>query len=117
MSNHMTVLMTAPNEEEGGAIAKKIVEEGLCACVNIIPQVRSIYRWEGKVFDESEVMMVAKTSSSLAPVLVKRVKELHSYDVPEVICLPITTGNGDYLDWIDDSVETLGPVGESDTEL
>lgn len=114
MSNHMTVFITAPNEEEGAAIAKKLVEERLCACVNIIPRIRSIYRWEGKICDESEVMMMAKTAASLAPVLVKRVKELHSYDVPEVICLPITTGSGDYLDWIDSSVDI--DAGGSDTE-
>ncbi|MDH3975060.1 MAG: divalent-cation tolerance protein CutA [Deltaproteobacteria bacterium] len=116
MPKHMTVFMTAPNEEEGAAIAKKLVEESLCACVNIIPKVRSVYRWEGKVFDESEVMMVAKTASSLAPMLVKRVKELHSYDVPEVICIPIATGSGDYLDWIDASVDG-GAAGERDREI
>ena len=116
MSKHMAVFITAPNEEEGALLARTLVEERLCACVNIIPGIRSIYRWEGSICDESEVMMVAKTASSLAPVLVKRVKELHSYHVPEVICLPITTGSGDYLDWIDDSVD-IGVSGESDTEI
>ena len=116
MSKHMVLLITAPSEEEAASLANILVNERLCACVNIIPGVRSIYRWEGKVCDEREVMMVAKTASSLAPVLVKRVKELHSYDVPEVICLPITTGSGDYLDWIDDCV-LMGGAGGSDTEI
>ncbi len=110
MSRHFSVFITAPNEEEAGKIAKILVEERLCACVNIIPGIRSIYRWQGKVFDENEVMMIAKTSSAMAPVLVKRVKELHSYEVPEIICLPISTGSGDYLDWIDDSVDS--PSGD-----
>lgn len=105
MTKHMTIFMTAPNEEEGAKIAKALVEERLCACVNIIPKIRSIYRWEGKVWDEQEVMMIAKSESALAPAIVARVKELHSYDVPEIICLPIDTGSGDYLDWIGDSVD------------
>ena len=111
MSRHFSVFITAPNEEEAGQIAKILVGESLCACVNIIPGIRSIYRWQGKICDEEEVMMIAKTSSVMAPVLVKRVKELHSYEVPEIICLPITTGSGDYLDWIDESVDLLSEDG------
>ncbi len=112
MSRHMTVFITAPNEEEGARLAKTLVDERLAACVNIIPNVRSIYRWEGKVCDEVEVMLVAKTGKPLAAALVNRVKELHSYDVPEVICLPIETGSGDYLDWIDGSIDLPGDAEE-----
>lgn len=106
MSKHMVVLMTAPSEEEGAKLARTLVAERLCACVNIMPKVRSIYRWEGAICDEPEVMMIAKSTSSMAASIVKRVKELHSYDVPEIICLPIATGSGEYLDWIDDSLKT-----------
>ena len=106
MIKHMVVFITAPNEEEGAGLARALVEESLCACVNIMPKVRSIYRWEGKVCDEPEVMMIAKTSSDMAAALVNRVRELHSYDLPEVICLPVATGSGEYLDWIDDSLKT-----------
>ena len=116
MSRHFTVFITAPNEDEAASIARALVEERLCACVNIIPRIRSIYRWEGKIFDEPEVMMIAKTSSAMAPALVNRVKELHSYKVPEIICLPISTGSGDYLDWIDASVETPSDA-DSEGEL
>ena len=105
MSRHFSVFITAPTEKEAVEISKTLVEERLCACVSILPGIRSIYRWEGKVCDEREVMLIAKTASSMAPILVKRVKELHSYDVPEIICLPITTGSGEYLDWIDDSID------------
>jgi len=116
MTKHMTVLMTAPNEEEAAKIANTLVAEKLCACVNIIPRIRSIYRWEGKIWDEQEVMMVAKTESSLAPAIVSRVKALHSYDVPEIICLPIDTGSGDYLNWIEDSVD-IPTEAEEEGEL
>ena len=105
MSKHMVVFITAPNEEEGAKLARTLVEERLCACVNIMPKVRSIYRWEGDICDEPEVMLIAKTASSMAASIVKRVKELHSYDVPEIICLPVATGSGEYLDWIDASLE------------
>ena len=105
MTDHMAVFMTAANEEDAATIAKALVEEKLCACVNIIPKIRSIYRWEGKVCDDEEVMLIAKSASTLAPVIVERVKVLHSYDLPEIICIPIATGSGDYLNWIDQSVE------------
>ncbi len=116
MTKHITVIMTAPNEEEGASIAKTLVEEKLLACVNIIPKIRSIYRWEGKICDEAEVMLIGKTGSMLAAAVVKRVKELHSYDVPEVICLPITTGSGDYLHWIEESV-SIPTEAEEEGEL
>ncbi|MBE9535898.1 MAG: divalent-cation tolerance protein CutA [Proteobacteria bacterium] len=105
MTKHVTVFMTAPDEGEAGSIAKKLVEERLCACVNIVPKVRSIYRWQGEICDEPEVMMIAKTEATLSAALVSRVKELHSYEVPEIICLPIQTGSGEYLDWIAASVD------------
>ena len=106
MSKHMVVFITAPSEEEGAKLARTLVEERLCACVNIMPKVRSIYRWEGEICDEPEVMMIAKSAMTMAPALVKRVKKLHSYDVPEIICLPIATGSGEYLEWIDASLKT-----------
>ncbi len=106
MSKHMVVFITAPSEEEGAKLARALVEERLCACVNIMPKVRSIYRWEGEICDEPEVMMIAKTATTMAASIVKRVKELHSYDLPEIICLPVVTGSGEYLDWIDDSLKT-----------
>jgi periplasmic divalent cation tolerance protein len=98
----IAVFMTAPNEEDASVIAKALVEERLAACVNIIKGVRSVYRWEGKIEDDQEVFMVAKTERSLFESLEKRVRELHSYSVPEVIALPIVEGLKDYLNWIGD---------------
>ena len=103
MSDYIAVLVTAPSEEEAATIAKAIVGERLAACANIIRNVRSIYRWEGKVQDDPEVLMVIKTSSELFGRLEARVRELHSYEVPEVIALDITKGSEPYLGWIGQS--------------
>lgn len=105
MTDNIAVFMTAANEDEATNIAKTLVEERLCACVNIVPKIRSIYRWEGKICDDQEVMLIAKSTSSLAPAIVERVKALHSYDTPEVICLPVASGSNDYLGWINQSVK------------
>jgi periplasmic divalent cation tolerance protein len=94
------VLMTAPKEEEAARIAKALVENKLAGCVNIIRNVRSIYRWQGKIEDDKEVLLVAKTRNSLFKRLAKKVKELHSYAVPEIIALPVVGGETDYLKWL-----------------
>ena len=96
----ITVFITAPNEEEASKISRTIVEERLAACVNIIRSVRSIYRWQGRVEDESEVLMIVKTKRTLFVRLQERVKELHSYEIPEIIGLPVIEGSKDYLDWL-----------------
>jgi periplasmic divalent cation tolerance protein len=103
--NEITVFITAPNEEEAAKIASSIVEEKLAACVNIINSIRSIYRWQGRVEDDSEVLMIAKTRGALFDSLKKRVIELHSYDIPEIIALPIVDGSEEYLNWIKASTE------------
>ena len=104
-TEYITVLITAPNEEEAAKISRTIVEESLAACVNIIRSVRSIYRWQGSVEDESEVLMIAKTKRTLFDRLQGRVKELHSYEVPEIIGLPVIEGSKDYLDWLGQETE------------
>ncbi len=100
MSDFIAVLVTAPNEDEAAEIATTIVGERLAACANIIRNVRSIYRWEGEVQDDPEVLMVIKTRSVLFDKLEARVRELHSYEVPEIIALDITRGSEPYLGWI-----------------
>jgi periplasmic divalent cation tolerance protein len=97
----LIVLMTAPNEE-AVKIASALVEERLAACVNIIKDIRSIYRWEGKVEDDSEALMVAKTTEELFGRLSTRVKELHPYSVPEVIAAPVVQGLKEYVEWIEE---------------
>jgi periplasmic divalent cation tolerance protein len=104
-TEYITVLITAPNEEEAAKISRTIVEESLVACVNIIRSVRSIYRWQGRVEDESEVLMIAKTKRALFDRLKGRIKELHSYEVPEIIGLPVIEGCKQYLDWLSQETE------------
>jgi len=99
-TEYITVFITAPTEEEAAGIGHTIVEERLAACVNIIRTVRSIYRWQGAVEDEQEVLMIVKTKKSLFKRLQARVKELHSYAVPEIIGLPVIEGSKEYLDWL-----------------
>lgn len=94
------VLITAPDADVGAALAGALVEEGLAACVNLVPGVRSIYRWEGAVQDDTEVLLIAKTREALLPALTARVEALHPYDVPEVIALPIAGGSAAYLAWL-----------------
>lgn len=104
-SQSIVVLITAPSAEKAAELGRAIVEERLAACANIVPGVRSIYRWEGKVCDDAEVLMVVKTQQALFDRLEARVKALHPYDCPEIIALPIVRGHAPYLQWIADSVE------------
>jgi periplasmic divalent cation tolerance protein len=94
------VLMTAPSEEVAATIARSLVEEGLIACANLVPQVRSLYRWEGKVCDEREVLVVMKLAAERYPALEARISALHPYTVPEVLRLDVTAGFPPYLGWL-----------------
>lgn len=100
MTDALVVLITAETEEEAVTMAKALVEERLAACVNIVKQIRSVYRWQGRIADEQEVLMIAKTRKGLFADLVRRIQELHSYTVPEVIALPIVDGFEEYLAWL-----------------
>ena len=102
--NEIVVFITASNEDEAAKIAKALVEARLAACVNIIRNIRSIYSWQGKIEDDSEVLMIAKTQKRLFNALSAKVKELHSYTTPEIIALPIIEGSEDYLKWLGDTV-------------
>ncbi len=99
------VLITAPKEEEALVMAKAVVESKLAACVNLVRNIRSIYRWQGAIEDDSETLMVVKTRTSLLAALTEKVKELHSYDVPEVIALPIIGGSQEYIQWLNESTQ------------
>ncbi len=100
---YAVVLVTAGNVEEARKIAESIVSQNLAACCNIVPQIESIYRWEGKIEKDAETLMIIKTRKSHEKKLIDKIKELHSYDVPEIIFLPIEGGNTDYLKWIGES--------------
>ncbi|OIP35729.1 MAG: cytochrome C biogenesis protein CcdA [Deltaproteobacteria bacterium CG2_30_43_15] len=98
---YITILITASSEEEAGRIGKTLVEEKLVSCANIIPKIRSIFSWKGEICDEDEVLMILKSKESLFRQIEDRVKTLHSYEVPEIIALPIHSGSEDYLRWIE----------------
>ena len=101
---HSVVFITSRREEAEG-IARALLEKRKAACVNIIPEVNSLFWWEGKLETESESLLVVKTKTTALPEVIKLVKSMHSYEVPEIIALPITGGNSDYLDWISQMVE------------
>jgi len=94
------VLCTVPNEEVGLGLAKTLVNEKRVACVNIVPAIRSIYRWKGAICDDSELLLVMKTVQSQVEELSQRVTELHPYETPELIALPIVGGLDAYLGWV-----------------
>ncbi len=98
--DEIVVFITTSSENEAAKIAVALVEARLAGCVNIIRNIRSIYSWQGKIEDEIEVLMVVKTRKHLFDALMKKVKELHSYTVPEIITLPIVDGSEDYLKWL-----------------
>lgn len=100
----IVVLVTAPSAEEAGKLARALVEKGLAACGNILPGVRSIYRWEGKLCDDGEVLLVLKSTHERFDALRARVVDLHPYDVPEVLRLDVADGHAPYLDWVRQSV-------------
>ncbi len=99
----IVVLITAPSEDEAARIAQTLVGKNLAACVNILKDIRSIYRWKGAVCDESECLMVVKTTLENFGPIEKLVREMHSYEVPEIIALPITHGSKPYLDWLSEN--------------
>lgn len=103
-TDSIVAFVTAPGAEKASEIARTLVEEGLAACGNVVPGLRSIYRWEGRIFDEPEALLILKTQSSRFEALRARVLSLHPYECPEVIALPIEAGHPAYLAWIAQSV-------------
>lgn len=99
----VVLLYTAATADEAARIGRALVEERLAACVNILPGVRSIYRWKGKVRDAPEALGIAKTSRGKAEAAIARIRALHSYAVPEMLVLDVVSGNPDYLGWIAES--------------
>ena len=93
-------LVTVPTIEEAKTIADKLVSERLAACVNIVRNIISTYRWKGEVEVDEEQLLIIKTSETKVDFLVKRINEIHSYEVPECIGFPIVKGSNKYLDWI-----------------
>ena len=104
MTDKRLVLTTAGSEEEARKIAHALVDRKLAACVNIVPQIESVYRWQGKVESAREWLLLIKTSAEKFSAVRDALCELHSYDLPECIAIAIEDGSPDYLQWIADSV-------------
>jgi periplasmic divalent cation tolerance protein len=100
MADEVIVLITASSKEEAVNIGTALVDEHLGACVNIVPDVFSVFFWEGKTQDARETLLIVKSRLSLMDKIIARVKTLHSYSVPEVIALPVIAGSQEYLDWV-----------------
>ena len=101
--DYVIVLTTIPADADGPAFGRTLVEERLAACVNLLPVMESVYRWEGRVEHESERQVVIKTARERVVALWERVREMHPYEVPEFVVLPIVDGNDAYLRWMGES--------------
>jgi periplasmic divalent cation tolerance protein len=101
MTDKIVVLSTCDSEEQAARLARHLVEQRLAACVNILPQVRSFFRWNEKVEDSGEWMLAIKSRRDLFPALRAEIAKMHSYDVPEIIALPVVEGSEAYLGWLE----------------
>ena len=99
------VYITAKNKAEARKIGRELVKERLVACVNIIEGMNSLYWWEGKIQDDQETILIAKTKESLVKELIEKVKSLHSYNCPCIVSLPVLDGNPDYLNWLNNQTK------------
>jgi periplasmic divalent cation tolerance protein len=106
MTDKRIVLSTAGSEDEARKIARHLVERQLAACVNIVPQIESIYRWQGKVESSREWLLLIKTTATRFEAVRDTIRELHSYDLPECIAVAIEDGSPEYLRWLAASVES-----------
>jgi periplasmic divalent cation tolerance protein len=103
-SDAIIVFMTASSRDEAHCIADALVEKQLAACVQILPEMQSVFRWQGKVERVREVLLTAKTTAERFAELEREVKALHSYDTPEIVAIPLSDGSKPYLDWLRDNV-------------
>ena len=102
--SYSVIFITASNAAEAGNIAASLVKEKLAACANVVGGVSSTYWWKGNIETADEVLVIAKSKTALVEKIIERVRQLHSYEVPEIIALPIESGNKAYLQWIEESV-------------
>ena len=105
MSEHCVVLVTCPDRKTGEDIAGTLVEENLAACANLVDGVTSIYRWKGKIEHDAEMLLILKSRRAHFSLLEARVRELHPYDVPEIIAMDVVAGSRPYLEWIDETTK------------
>ncbi len=109
MTDKIVVLSSCGSAEEAETIARKLVETGVAACVNILPAVRSIYRWQGQIENAQECMLLIKSTRAKFEGLSAELQNVHSYQVPEIIAVQLVAGSQAYLDWIDREVSQTSP--------
>lgn len=102
-SGFLVVLVTCPGRKVGETIGHTLVQERLAACVNVVPNLTSIFRWEKKIRREAEVLLIIKTRRIRLPALIRRVRGLHPYTIPEIVALPLVGGSAPYLSWLRNS--------------
>jgi periplasmic divalent cation tolerance protein len=110
MSEVLVVFCTCPDAGAAERLAAALVDQRLAACVNILPKILSIYRWEGDVQSDAEALMVVKTTREAYPGLERWLEKHHPYDVPEILALPVQAGSGNYLDWVLNETKNNSPV-------
>lgn len=108
------VYVTCSKEEEAIKIGRTVVEEGLVACVNIVPGIRSIYRWKGEICEDDEILLIMKTRRDRFEILERKIKENHSYELPEIIAIQLWGGSMAYLEWIRESLREKEILCEGD---
>lgn len=108
-SDAIVVFMTAANREEAGRLAEMLVREKLAACVQILPEMESVYRWQGQIEMQKEILLIAKTKLSEFAKLEREVRKIHSYETPEIVACPISAGSAPYLKWLSESVDAVSP--------
>jgi len=105
LTDKVVIMVTASSRRECLKIARHLVEARLAACVNVTEAIRSTYRWQGKLVDDKEFLLLIKSTRELFPEIESAISKIHSYKTPEIICLPIVEGSENYLQWIGDSVK------------
>lgn len=105
MTDAVIVFLTCANRDEAEQIARAVVEERLAACVQLLPQIRSIYRWQGAVEEADEILVLCKTTAARFDELAARIAAMHSYDTPEIVGIPVSMGAEKYLGWLRDSTD------------
>ena len=110
------VVTTVGTEEQANLIARELIARRLAACVNIVPGIRSVYRWQGKIASDAEYLLIAKTRESEFDDVAAAIKELHSYDVPEILTFDVGRGDPDFLAWIASSTDKQAELGDEDDD-
>ena len=106
MTDKIVILVTAADQDESRKIARRLIEAELAACVNILPAIESVYRWQGQIAEERECLLIIKSAKELYAEIETEILRIHSYKTPEIICLPIVEGSRSYLQWMSQSVKS-----------